>query len=66
MQSSGPQASCEHIEVVDAGPGIEEHRPAMDRRMDFKEFLLSIPKGEGGELEFERSKELPRTIDLSD
>jgi prevent-host-death family protein len=61
--NEGPQIVTKHgretVVVID----IEEYRRLRGEPMDFKEFLLSIPKGD--DLEIERSKDLPREIDLS-
>jgi len=61
--TEGPQIVTKHgretVVVID----IEEYRRLRGEPMDFKEFLLSIPKGD--DLEIERSKDLPREIDLS-
>jgi prevent-host-death family protein len=61
--NEGPQIVTKHgretVVVID----IEEYRRLRGEPMDFKEFLLSIPKGD--DLEIERSKDPGRDIDLS-
>ena len=61
--NEGPQIVTKHgretVVVID----IEEYRRLRGEPMDFKEFLLSIPKGD--DLEIERSKDMGREIDLS-
>jgi prevent-host-death family protein len=61
--NEGPQTITKHgretVVVVEVG----EYRRLAGAPMGFKEFLLSIPKGD--DLEIERSKDLPREIDLS-
>lgn len=60
--NEGPQTITKHgretVVVVEVG----EYR-RLAGAPSFKEFLLSIPKGD--DLEIERSKDLPREIDLS-
>ena len=61
--NEGPQTITKHgretVVVVEVG----EYRRLTGAPMSFKEFLLSIPKGD--DLEIERSKDLPREIDLA-
>ena len=61
--NEGPQTITKHgretVVVVEVG----EFRRLTGVPTSFKEFLLSIPKGD--DLEIERSKDLPREIELS-
>jgi prevent-host-death family protein len=61
--NEGPQTITKHgretVVVVEVG----EFRRLAGTPLSFKEFLLSIPKGD--DLEIERSKDPPREIDLS-
>ena len=64
-QSHGPQFVTKHGEVAAVVLCVEEYRRLKEGLPDFKEFLLySMPKGD--DIEFERSKELPRIIDLGE
>lgn len=60
--SEGPQIVTKHgretVVVLDIG----EYRRLLGVPMDFKEFLLSIPRGD--DLEIERSKDPPREIEF--
>ncbi|HEX5583286.1 type II toxin-antitoxin system Phd/YefM family antitoxin [Gaiella sp.] len=60
--NEGPQIVTKHgretVVVID----IEEYRRLRGEPMDFKEFLLSIPRTD--DLEIERSKDMGREIDL--
>jgi prevent-host-death family protein len=60
--NEGPQIVTKHgretVVVID----IEEYRRLRGEPMDFKEFLLSIPRTD--DLEIERSKDVGREIDL--
>jgi prevent-host-death family protein len=58
----GPQIVTKHGRETVVVLEIGEYRRLRGEPMDFKEFLLSIPKGEP--LEIERSTDLPREIDL--
>jgi prevent-host-death family protein len=58
----GPQIVTRYGKPVVAVVDNEEYRRLLCAPMDFKEFLLSIPKGD--DLEIERSKEPARVIDL--
>ena len=60
----GPQTVTRHgEEVVVVVPAEEFHRLTGDK-LDFKEFLMSGP--DLSILDLERSRELPREMDLSD
>ena len=56
----GPQTITRRGTGVAVVMSIEEYQRLTASTMDFREFLLSIPKGD--DLEIERSKELPREI----
>lgn len=60
--NEGPQIVTKHgretVVVLDIG----EYRRLLGVPMDFKEFLLSIPRGD--DLEIERSKDPPREIEF--
>jgi prevent-host-death family protein len=58
----GPQIVTKHGRETVVVLEIGEYRRLRGEPMDFKEFLLSIPKGDP--LEIERSRDLPREIDL--
>lgn len=58
----GPQIVTKHGRETVVVIEIGEYRRLLGVPVDFKEFLLSIPKGD--DLEIERSKDLPREIDL--
>jgi len=60
--TEGPQIVTKHGRETVVVVEIGEYRRLLGVPMDFKEFLLSIPKGD--ELEIERSKDLPREIEL--
>jgi prevent-host-death family protein len=64
--NEGPQTITKHGRETVVVLEIEEYRRlagATSDGMSFKEFLLSIPKGD--DLAIERSKDMPREIDLS-
>lgn len=61
--SDGPQTITKHGRETVVVLEIGEYRRLLGEPMNFTEFLLSIPKGD--DLEIERSKDLPREIDLS-
>jgi prevent-host-death family protein len=60
--NEGPQIVTKHgretVVVID----IEEYRRLRGEPMDFKEFLMSMPRID--DLEIERSKDVGRDIDL--
>ena len=58
----GPQIVTKHGRETVVVLEIGEYRKLVGPAMDFKEFLLSIPKGP--DLEIERSKDPRREIDL--
>jgi prevent-host-death family protein len=60
--SEGPQIVTKHGRPTVAVVEIEEFRRLVRKPLDFKEFLLSIPKGDP--LEIERSQDLAREIEL--
>lgn len=60
----GPQVVTRHGQEVVVVVAADQYRSAQQERPDFKEFLLSGPYVD--DLEIERSRELPREIDLSD
>ena len=64
VQSDGPQFVTKHGEDVVVVIDIGEYRRLKGETMDFKEFLLSGPTFD--DIEFERSPELPRDIDLGE
>ena len=61
--TEGPQVVTKHGREVVVVVDIQEYRRLRGEPMDFKEFLLSIPKGD--DLDIERSKDMGREIDLS-
>jgi prevent-host-death family protein len=64
-KTDGPQYITKHGEQVAVVLDIDEYHRLTAPPMDFKEFLLSIPKGDDDI--FERSREpLMRDVDLSD
>lgn len=60
--TEGPQIVTKHGRETVVVLEIGEYRRLAKPRRDFKEFLLSIPKGDP--LDIERSKDLGREIDL--
>jgi prevent-host-death family protein len=60
--NEGPQIVTKHCRETVVVLDIAEYRRLRGEPMNFKEFLLSIPKGD--DLEIERSKDPPREIDL--
>ncbi|HXQ87359.1 MAG TPA: type II toxin-antitoxin system Phd/YefM family antitoxin [Gaiella sp.] len=60
--NEGPQIVTKHGRETVVVLDIAEYRRLRGQPMNFKEFLLSIPKGD--DLEIERSKDPPREIDL--
>lgn len=60
--SEGPQVVTKHGRETVVVLEIGEYRRLVGVPMDFKEFLLSMPRGD--DLEIERSKDLPREIDF--
>ena len=60
--NEGPQIVTKHGRDTVVVLDIAEYRRLRGEPMNFKEFLLSIPKGD--DLEIERSKDPPREIDL--
>ena len=60
--TEGPQVVTKHGREAVVVLEIGEYRRLRGEPMDFKQFLLSIPKGD--DLEIERSKDLPREIEL--
>ncbi|MGA8486744.1 MAG: type II toxin-antitoxin system Phd/YefM family antitoxin [Gaiella sp.] len=60
--NEGPQIVTKHGRETVVVLDIAEYRRLRGEPMNFKEFLLSIPKGD--DLEIERSKDPPREIDL--
>lgn len=58
----GPQIVTRHGKQAVAVISIDEYRRLEGPPLDFKELLLSIPKGDP--LEIERSQDLPREIEL--
>lgn len=60
--AEGPQIVTKHGRETVVVLEIGEYRRLLGAPMDFKEFLLSVPKGD--ELEIERSQDLPREIEL--
>lgn len=60
--TDGPQIVTRHGKPTVVVVEIGEYRRLRGVPKDFKEFLLSIPKGDP--LEIERSKDLGREIDL--
>ena len=60
--NEGPQIVTKHGRETVVLLDIAEYRRLRGEPMNFKEFLLSIPKGD--DLEIERSKDPPREIDL--
>jgi len=58
----GPQIVTRHGKEVAVVLGLEEYKRLMARRPDFKKFLLETPPLD--ELPIERSKELPRGVNL--
>ena len=60
--NEGPQTVTKHGRETVVVLDIAEYRRLRGEPMNFKEFLLSIPKGD--DLEIERSKDPPREIDL--
>ena len=64
VQSDGPQFVTKHGEDVAVVMDIGEYRRLKGETMNFVEFLLSMPKGD--DIEFERSTELPRDVDLGE
>jgi prevent-host-death family protein len=64
--NEGPQTITKHGRETVVVVAIEEYRRLTGATSDgtsFKEFLLSIPKGD--DLVIERSKDMPREIDLA-
>lgn len=62
VQSDGPQFVTKHGEDVAVVMDIGEYRRLKGEEMEFRDFLLSGPRFD--DVEFERSPELPREIDL--
>ena len=60
----GPQVVTRHGQEVVVVVAVEEFRRMTGEKPDLKEVLLSGPPLD--ELEIERSREMPREIDLSD
>lgn len=60
--NEGPQIVTKHGRETVVVLDIAEYRRLRGEPMNFKEFLLSIPKGD--DLDIERSKDPPREIDL--
>ena len=60
--NEGPQIVTKHGRETVVVLDIAEYRRLRGEPMNFKEFLLSIPKGD--DLEIERSKDPPREIDF--
>lgn len=60
--SDGPQIVTKHGRPAVAVVEIGEYRRLSGTTMNFKEFLMSAP--DFSMLDLERSKELPREIDL--
>jgi len=63
-QTEGAQYVTKHGEEVAVVVGIDEYHRLTGHTMDFKEFLMSMPKG--GDLEIDRRREFMREVDLSD
>ncbi|MFG3436915.1 type II toxin-antitoxin system Phd/YefM family antitoxin [Nonomuraea sp. NPDC047897] len=59
----GPQIVTRHGEDVAVILDMAEYRRIKGQEPDFKEFLLSAPDWDD-DLEFPRSKDLPREVDL--
>ena len=60
--TEGPQVVTKHGREAVVVLEIGEYRRLRGEPMDFKQFLLSIPKGDA--LEIDRSKDLSREIEL--
>ena len=60
--AEGPQIVTKHGRETVVVLEIGEYRRLLGVPMDFKQFLMSIPKGD--ELEIERSQDLPRELEL--
>jgi prevent-host-death family protein len=60
--SEGPQIVTKHGRETVVVLEIGEYRKLLGVPMDFKEFLLTMPKGD--DLEIERSKDPGRVIDF--
>lgn len=65
-QSEGPQFVTRHAKQVAVVMDIEEFRTLVGQSMDFKEYLLSMPKSDDDEDIFERSRDLMRDVDLGE
>ncbi|MDA0637976.1 type II toxin-antitoxin system Phd/YefM family antitoxin [Nonomuraea sp. MCN248] len=59
----GPQIVTRHGQDVAVVIDMAEYRRLKGEQPDFKEFLLNAPDWDD-DLEFPRSKELPREVDL--
>lgn len=62
--SDGPQIVTRNGKEVVAIISIEEHRKRMEPKVSFTEFLLAGPYIEFEDSDFERSREMPREIEL--
>ncbi len=60
----GPQTVTRHSEEIVVAVPAEEFRRLTGEKPDFKEFLMSGP--DLSILDLERSRELPREVDLSE
>ena len=60
--SEGPQVVTKHGREAVVVLDVREYRRLVGVPMDFKEFLLSMPRGD--ELEIDRSKEPTRAVEL--
>lgn len=63
--SGEPQIVTRHGEEIAVVLDMSEYRRLKGERMSFMEFLLEEPRV-GIDFEIERSRELPREVDLSD
>jgi prevent-host-death family protein len=63
-QTDGVQYVTKHGTEVAVVLDIDEYHRLTGRSMDFKEFLMSIPKGD--DLDIDRPKDYLRDVDLSD
>ena len=65
-KADGPQIVSKHGKDVAVVVDIDEFHRLTAPPMDFKEFLLSIPKGDDGALDVVRTRDPERDIDFSD
>jgi antitoxin Phd len=65
-KTEGPQIVTKHGRDVAVVVDIDEYHRLTAPPMDFREFLLSIPKGDDGAFDVERTRDPEREIDFSD